>query len=700
VPRPDEKEAQVKSATPSVAMRAVEAKVVATESPAAVAVVEAVAPAPKPKPKAETVTAEEMAGRQREISVSEFFQKNRHLLGFDNPRKALLTAIKEAVDNALDACEEARILPSIVVVVKPTKSEDRFVISVQDNGPGIMPVQIPRIFGSLLYGSKFHRLKMSRGQQGIGISAAGMYGQLTTGKSVCITSKTAPEKPATYIELQINTTKNLPVVIKQEEIDWKFDRGTKVELEIVARYQKGRQSIDEYLEQTAIANPHAELVYHTPEGETRRFKRATNDLPVEPREIKPHPHGIELGMLIKMLKDSKDRTLTAFLHHSFSRVSTPVANGLAKQANIDPKIKPFKLQPDEVERLYLAINATKLMAPPTDCLAPIGEEQIKAGLKQIEADFYEAVTRSPSVYRGNPFLVEAGLAWGGKQQDAESLARVLRFANRVPLLYQQSACAIYDGIVETQWRNYHVQQSRGALPCGPMTLMIHFASAWVPFTSESKEAIADYPEITKEIRLALQELGRRLSLYLRRRRRQADAERRKSYITKYIPHIAIGLREILGFSEKEQERTEKRLRNLLESEGTNGNGDGAEAEADAETDPCGTAMVDVEVAVETADDAAPGTPVESAAVIEEPVAVEEYAAGDEDVASESAAEEVPPAKSARKSAATPAAKPTAKPAAKISAKSDAKPAAESANKAKAKTATRAKAAHGVAAGKE
>jgi len=511
-----------------------------------------------------------MAERQREISVAEFFQKNRHLLGFDNPRKALLTAIKEAVDNSLDACEEARIIPEVTVEVHPTKHEDRFVVIVQDNGPGIVEAQLGRIFGKLLYGSKFHRLKMSRGQQGIGISAAGMYGQLTTGKPVKVTSCTNAGALAHYYEIAINTTKNEPVIVKSEQVDWKNGTGTRVEIELVARYQKGRQSIDEYLEQTAVANPHVRITYKAPDGNRVVFKRAVETLPAEPREIKPHPHGVELGLLIKMLKDSKEKRLSSFLHKEFSRVSTAVAKKIADAAKLSPDARPGRLAHEEVDRLYVAINGTKLMAPPTNCLSPIGQEQIIAGLKKrIGADHYVAVSRKPSVYRGNPFLVEAGIAYGG-EQDAESLVRLLRFANRVPLLHQQSACAIYDGVVDTAWRNYHVSQARGALPTGPMTIMVHFASAWVPFTSESKEAIADYPEIRKEIRLALQECGRQIAQFLSRRRRMAEAERKKGYIEKYIPHIAIGLRDILGFSAREEVRTVGRLKSLLEKQAKNG----------------------------------------------------------------------------------------------------------------------------------
>src|SRR5574341_2165605 len=232
------------------------------------------------KEMATVVSAVEMGARQRDISVSEFFTKNRHLLGFDNPRKALLTCIKEAVDNALDACEEAGILPEVVVKLEvagnggappPPSQANRFRITVIDYGPGIVRQQIPRIFAKLLYGSKFHRLRMSRGQQGIGISAAGMYAQLTTGKAVQIISRTGPRSPAHYFEVQIDTKKNEPRILEKKQIDWEHHRGIQVSLEIEGRYQNGRASVDEYLALTAIAHPHVRLVYHTPEGETKDY---------------------------------------------------------------------------------------------------------------------------------------------------------------------------------------------------------------------------------------------------------------------------------------------------------------------------------------------------------------------------------------------------------------------------------------------
>ena len=519
---------------------------------------------PKSAHKAAPSVAAAMAAKQRDISVSEFFAKNRHLLGFDNPRRALLTSVKEAVDNALDACEEAEELPHVFIAVKPD-GVDRFTIAIEDNGPGIVAAQIPNIFGKLLYGSKFHRLKQSRGQQGIGISAAGMYGLMTTGKSVRITSRTGPRAQAHYYEIQIDTRKNRPEIIKDDKVEWDRAHGTRVEITLAAKYQKGRQSVDRYLEQTAIANPHATIVYEPPEGERVEYPRAIKELPPMAREIRPHPYGVELGVLIRMLKDTSRKTLHAFLTKDFSRVSARVATQIIDAAALSARARPARIGQHEAETLYEAIGQTKIMAPPTNCVVPIGEEELIKGLrKTVQADFYTATTRSPAVYRGNPFLVETALAYGGDVGTDETLMHVMRLANRVPLLYQQGACVIYNTLLETNWRAYGLQQSRGALPSGPVLAVVHIASAWVPFTSESKEAVAQYPEIEKEIRLAIQECGRRLKIFVNKRRRIADEEKKRTYIEKYLPHVAEALRDILALTNRQTQSIVTSLADVLE----------------------------------------------------------------------------------------------------------------------------------------
>jgi DNA topoisomerase-6 subunit B len=535
--------------------------------------------------------AKSMAKRQREISVSEFFAKNRHLLGFDNPKKALLTAVKEAVDNSLDACEDAHILPDISVTLSrlsPKKKEEpkkegeetaeakpkkrkapvqneKFKLAIGDNGPGILPPQIPKIFGKLLYGSKFHRLKMSRGQQGIGISAAGMYGQMTTGKPVKIYSKVPKEKDGHYIELVINTKTNKPEVIVDKRMKWpgKSDSGTIVEITLEGRYQRGKQSIDEFVLQNTLSNPHASFSYTDPDGLKFDYPRKSKELPDLPHEIKPHPYGVELGKFHELSNDTKQKNVKAFLMKEFSRVSSKVAGEILKVAGVkDFKLKSCK--PEDMNKVHSAIPKVSIMNPPTDCVVPIGEELIMETLrKQTNAEFYTATTRSPSVYRGNPFLVEVALAYGG-DLPGDGQMQAYRFANRVPLLFQPSACASTRVLVKVDWKKYGLSQSRGALPVGPIAILVHVASVWVPFTSESKEAMADYPEIKQEIRLAVQDCARKLSIHVNKHKRALEARRKADYIDTYIPFIGEALQEILSLTDGKRDKVIKTLRNTLE----------------------------------------------------------------------------------------------------------------------------------------
>jgi len=598
------------------------------------------APAKPKAPRApQRETAETMATKQKDIAVSEFFAKNRHLLGFDNPRKALLTTVKEAVDNSLDAAEEAGILPNIAVIIEDlqpdrpaTLKQSRYRVTVIDNGPGILRRQVENVFGRLLFGSKFHRLKMSRGQQGIGISAAGMYGLITTGKPMVIYTRPNANKPAHLIELAMNTkTNRAEVTVDTETEDFPpqqfkslnlgtrapsflapddYPTGTSVSIELEGRYQKGRASVDEFLELTAIANPHARIVFVPPSRVSADeqdelllmrsaqaamtagtpaeasltgapaaapapaaagidpslttteqdgviiFPRGTELPPPETKEIQPHPKGIELGILIQMLHDFEDAnrgggTLYNFLQEKFCRVSPGKASEFCEAIGAHSRTKVGDLEPAQIEKLFKEFQEAKLPSPPTDCLAPIGVRQLLAGLlKGVKAEFYAASSREPDVYRGRPFQIEAAIAFGG-ELPADDTARVIRFANRVPLLFQPSACSSFKAVVETGWRNYNLSQPRGALPVGPLVIMIHMASVWVPFTSESKEAIADYDEIRKEMKLALMECGRKIGIYLRKRQKMQRETARRDVFERYIGEIAKAINAINGTDAKQ-----------------------------------------------------------------------------------------------------------------------------------------------------
>ena len=507
--------------------------------------------------------AEEMASKQRDISVAEFFEKNRHLLGFDNKRKALLTTIKEAVDNALDACEEAEILPEIIVEIIEMGPE-RYRIIVEDNGPGIVKAQIANIFAKLLYGSKFHKLAQSRGQQGIGISASVLYGQLTTGRPARITSKTGAGDEAHYYELYIDTKTNQPDIHKNEIVEWEKESGTRIEIDLEGAYIRGSQSVDEYLKETAIINPHCTIIYTNPKAEQFIFARASDVLPRQPISIKPHPHGIELGVLLKMMQSTEETTIRSFLMNDFSKVGNTTAAEILEKAAVPPRTKVSAISRDEADRIMQAVKTTKIMAPSVDAISPITEPLIERGLKkEINAEFFCSVSRQPAIYRGNPFVIEVGIAYGGSIP-ADRSADVLRFANRVPLLYQQGACIFTSSISKTNWRTYGLNQSSGSLPQGPLVILVHIASVWVPFTSEAKEAVAHYEEIEKEVKLALQEAGRKLGSYVRKKKRVGEELKKRTYIEAFIPHISQALIEILDEDPQMEDVLSSSLHETLE----------------------------------------------------------------------------------------------------------------------------------------
>ncbi|EMA29581.1 DNA topoisomerase VI subunit B [Haloarcula japonica] len=671
--------------------------------------------------------AEELAESQRAISIAEFFEKNKHMLGFDSEARALVTAVKEAVDNALDACEEAGILPDIYVEIQ--ESGDYYKLVVEDNGPGITKEQAPKIFGKLLYGSRFHAREQNRGQQGIGISAAVLYSQLTSGKPAKITSRPKGQDEAQYFELIVDTDTNEPEISVDETTTWERPHGTRIELEMEAN-MRARSTLRDYIQDTAVVNPHARIEFDEPGlDESLKFERAERaELPDETEEIRPHPHGVELGTLLKMLEATDSYSVSGFMQEEFTRVGGKTADsvianfndrhygrgmawqppkvnedadievavedavankgaettatfaaavsdaihdcdrvayhevesivddaaedaeadgdttfgatvrenaveaawnavsdtlssdlytlvddvttkrkddaaieGLASrlgdkfddggrhrltrdelQGYIDraadmteeqddatfgetarenvlealwtaaegvpeepPKVSDIADNRDTASELLSAMRETDIIAPPTDCLSPISAELVEEGLrKEFDADFYAASTRDASVHGGDPFIVEAGIAYGG-ELESEGTVDVMRFANRVPLVYQRGACATTDVVKSIRWRNYNLDQPGGSgIPKGPAVIMVHVASTNVPFTSESKDAIANVPEMEDEIELAIREAARELKSYLNKRRSMQQRREKQDKLATILPEMAEKLTEV------------------------------------------------------------------------------------------------------------------------------------------------------------
>ena len=498
--------------------------------------------------------ADKMAKNQKQIAISEFFEKNKHFLGFDSLQRSIITAVKEAVDNSLDACEEARILPDIrVKISKIDSKKDILELQTEDNGPGIPQKSIEKVFGQLLFGSRFHAIRQSRGQQGIGITGVVMYSQLTTGKPTHVLSKIANDDTAVSVNIGLDTRKNKAVKSDQTRIIWENDdltrkeHGLRVTTRMKAKYQRGRQSVFQYLRMTSIVNPHADIMFTDPDGETYHWPRVTERLPSKVDAIKPHPHGIELGQLQRMCRESSDSRMTVFLRQNFSGVSMRAAKELCEAAELEITVKPKSLKPDDVRALLEAFQgervvngkAIKLLSPPTNCLSPIEEMLIKKGLsKTIDSKFVSTMTRAPTVSHGNPFQVEVGLIFG-EGMAADKHVEVLRFANRVPLMYQQGGCLLTKAIESVDWRQYGLEQAGGkGVPKGPAAILVHLASTNVQFTSEAKEALSDNEFVFEETRRAMLEMGRGLRKHLEKKKKMAKTREKFELINDILPAIA------------------------------------------------------------------------------------------------------------------------------------------------------------------
>jgi len=504
--------------------------------------------------------AQRIASKQKQISISEFFEKNKHFLGFDTHQRAIITAVKEAVDNSLDACEEGRILPEIHVEIKRLEG-DRLELVTQDNGPGIPRDSIANVFGKFLLGSRFHAIRQTRGQQGIGITGVVMYAQLTTGSTTTVLSKIETESTAVRVDLALDTKNNRALRSNEDRIpleEW-FEEsgieslhGLRIKTVMAAKYQRGRQSVHQYLRMTSIVNPHATIRLKVigkdgeiiDEGE---WIRTTKILPRPVVEIRPHPHGMQFGTLQRMLKNTKERNVKSFLRKEFEKVSPLVSKKILEHAEIDEKRRPSGLSVEGIQNLLSAFMAVKIQAPPTDCLSPIEDLLIKKGLeKAIDSRYAATVTRAPTVSQGNPFQVEVGLVFGG-DLPSDGSVEVLRFANRVPLMYQQGGCLLTKGIESIDWRRYGLEQTGGkGVPKGPAAILVHLASTNVQFTSEAKEAVSENEEVLDELRRALFEVGRGLQGHRKRIGQREKSREKFDLINKILPEIASKSSSMLG----------------------------------------------------------------------------------------------------------------------------------------------------------
>ncbi len=471
-----------------------------------------------------------------EISASDFFYRNRDIAGLTNPSRSIFVAIREVVENSLDAAESQKIPPDIYVRLsfeaEATKDTQIYKLRVEDNGSGIPPRFIPSAFGQVLYGSKY-KLKQARGTFGLGGKMAVLYGQITTHQPVSVTSSTGQEKIYSF-KLMIDIQRNKPIILDRKvtinKDNW---RGTIIEFTLEGDYLRAMPKIIEYFKQTAMVNPYANLTFVDPKGRLYRFTRVTTSMPDPPKETMPHPYGVDVELLQRLIQITEFTNMSTFLRGHFHRVGEITAQKFLEFAGIPPSKNPKKLAHEEIVRLMQNLKKFKDFLPPdASCLSPLGEELLKAGvIKELNPEYLVVHQRKPSTYAGHPFIVEMAMAYGGSVPKRGNFV-IYRFANKIPLLYDEASDVSYRVISAMNWRRYKVS------PEMPIAIVVHICSTKVPYKTVGKEFISDRPEVRREVANALREVARQIQHFLARQEHVHMEKKRLDIFSKYLPKIA------------------------------------------------------------------------------------------------------------------------------------------------------------------
>jgi len=454
-------------------------------------------------------------------------------------------AVRELIENSMDAAELAGVLPDIYVRMiaenpNPEIPDPKpYRLTVVDNGPGVAPQHVPSAFGKVFYGSKYV-LRQSRGMFGLGGKMAILYGQITTNRPVTVI--TSPDGKRKYgFQMMIDIGENRPMVLKRFNSDANGTTGTRVEIVLEGDYLRASQKIGDYFKQTALVASYANLTFVDPLGQATFYERATTSLPPRPEETLPHPYGVDVEAFKRIVKLSEEHDMKSFMVTHFHRVGDKIATKFLEFAGISARLPPKRLNTNQVVAIVDALQRfPDFLQPDAAVLSPIGEDILLAGInKELQPEFATVVDRPPSSYSGFPFLVEVGVAYGGKV--LQPGVKLFRFANRIPLLYDESSDVSFEVLnQEVDWRRYHVPTD------APVGVITHICSTRIPYKTVGKEYIADRPEVQREIRNAAREALRRLGIFLSRKGSMEAVQRKMNIYGRYLPLIARFSTELAG----------------------------------------------------------------------------------------------------------------------------------------------------------
>src|SRR6184192_678868 len=483
----------------------------------------------------------------QEISAADFFYRNRDIAGFTSPSRSIYSTIRELVENSLDACETGGIPPDIYVRLShesgPLDGPGTYIVRVEDNGIGIPSNVIPSAFGQVLYGSKY-KLRQTRGTFGLGGKMALLYGQITTHSEAAITSSTGSKSRIAEVILRIDIQQNKPVIIKNKtrtnKPHW---QGTIIEFKTEADYSRAMPRILEYFKQTAIIVPYANITFVDPRGRLYKFLRGTTKVPPAPTETSPHPHGVDVETVQRMLKLTNAKTLQEFLRKNFQRIGETTARKFLLYAKLGSKKSPSKLTSADIVTLASAMKSYEdFVSPDPTSLSPLGAELLATGIRkelgisdedvQNGSAFVATLQRKPATYSGFPFIIEVGIA-SGKQIETQGKILLFRFANKIPLLFDEASDVSWKVVDKIDWRGYRVIPGET-----PLAVFVHVCSTKIPYKTVGKEFIADRPEVEHEILNAIRDASRNLRIYLSRREHLAQEKKRVDVFEKYLPKVA------------------------------------------------------------------------------------------------------------------------------------------------------------------
>jgi DNA topoisomerase-6 subunit B len=509
-------------------------------------------------------------------STAEYFSKNLQQVGFSSPTKAVLTTLKEAMDNSLDACEDAGILPDIKVTIEKLgagslKNTDHILIRIEDNGPGIDVEDVPKVFGEYLASSKFGRGRCSRGQQGIGISAATTWAMQTSARGAKITTKMRNQRKALSCIVDMDLKNNKGVIREKEMIEWEQAHGTIVEFLMDGRIQlNGEGGILSYLRGSVLLNPHMTLSYNITDASPTVIERVTDKLPVVPEATEPHPHTMKLGEFISHAKLFGRMKVRLWMKRGFTRMGEKACLDLVKEQKLPASYleKNIDAMSDtEFKQLFVAVQNLTLPPPPTNSVLSVGEDGLALSIRRLgDIDYFAVLSRKPMIADFKPVQIEVAIARLREKsgESTDSPVQVLRFANRVPLQFDKAACAIVKSLTSVNWRSYGLRQPKDALPVGPFIVAVSVVSPFIKFKNASKETIDGSDELVEEMRRALMQAGQRLSRYLKREFKADELEQRVQHIEQFGPMLVETLARIINAPQARKERATEGLRKILE----------------------------------------------------------------------------------------------------------------------------------------